>query len=591
MRFGPRNSAFLFLLRTCWQLAGRGERRMLVAAYALCITANAIILLEPLVIARVIQTIAEGGPDVLHHLTVWLGIWLGLAASMWAIYGPGRVIERRFAFRLRTNLTLKLYRGITRLPWSWHQNHHSGETINRVNFSAQSISEFAGSQYLYIQLVMRLTGSVVALLVLAPLAGLIVAVALPLQAFMFRRFDRLIAALSRQQANAEHGVAAGLTDYLGNIATILTLRLQAATEGELTRRLLLVKRPLYADINVTETKWLLFGMAMRGINAAALLAFVWEAREQPTAVIVGTAVAIIQYLRQSGDSFFAAQALFQSLIKAKVNVDNADLGEVLAQGVSHGVASVDPKWREARIAGLSFSYEDVEHRPHLLADVSLRLDRGRRVALVGGSGAGKSTLLRLLRGFHEAQAGELVVDGARQPGIGSLADLSTLVPQDAEIFENTIRYNLTCGVLDDATAITEAMRLSAFDSVLADLPNGLDTDIRERGVNLSGGQKQRLALARGLLAARGSSLLLLDEPTSSLDPATEALVFDRLLVAREDACIVASLHRLHLLDRFDHVYVMEDGRVVEEGSFTRLIAGGGVLARLWAAQQRETVEG
>ena len=131
--------------------------------------------------------------------------------------------------------------------------------------------------------------------------------------------------------------------------------------------------------------------------------------------------------------------------------------------------------------------------------------------------------------------------------------------------------------------------MACLNPVLELLSNGIDTDIRERGVNLSGGQKQRLALARALFAAKDSSILLLDEPTSSLDPVTEAIVYDRIFAGLPDTCIVSSVHRLHLLSRFDRIYVMDRGRIVEEGSFTELIAREGALHRMWAAQQRSDI--
>ena len=132
-----------------------------------------------------------------------------------------------------------------------------------------------------------------------------------------------------------------------------------------------------------------------------------------------------------------------------------------------------------------------------------------------------------------------------------------------------------------------AVRMSCFDTVVDTLPQGLDTKMTERGLNLSGGQKQRLALARGLFAARDSSLLLFDEPTSALDPATEAQVYDRVFASRSDACIVSSIHRLHLLSRFDHIYVMEGGRIIEQGSLSDLLAQNGELARLYRLQMED----
>ncbi|HLI93067.1 MAG TPA: ABC transporter ATP-binding protein, partial [Puia sp.] len=124
-----------------------------------------------------------------------------------------------------------------------------------------------------------------------------------------------------------------------------------------------------------------------------------------------------------------------------------------------------------------------------------------------------------------------------------------------------------------------------FTEVVRQLPQGLESDIREKGVNLSGGQKQRLALARGILAARDSSLVLLDEPTSSVDPRTEALIYERLFAAFADKAIISSIHRLHLLPHFDYVYLLHHGRVIAEGSFDELRTHNAAFRELWRHQQ------
>ncbi len=168
-----------------------------------------------------------------------------------------------------------------------------------------------------------------------------------------------------------------------------------------------------------------------------------------------------------------------------------------------------------------------------------------------------------------------------------MAGAATLIPQEPEIFENTLRHNITMGIPATEEEVRQAMWVACFDRVAAGLPKGLESDIREKGVNLSGGEKQRLALARGVFALRDSSLVLLDEPTSNVDPGTEMLVFTRLLELLKDRAVVASLHRLHLLRLFDYVYVMKEGRVVEEGRFEELCRGEGEFARLWARYAAE----
>ncbi len=141
-----------------------------------------------------------------------------------------------------------------------------------------------------------------------------------------------------------------------------------------------------------------------------------------------------------------------------------------------------------------------------------------------------------------------------------------MIPQEADVFEASVRENLTFDVACDEIELRSAIHTSGFETVLEGMPNGLDTLISERGFNMSGGQRQRLCLARGLLAARGRSLLLLDEPTSALDPVTEAHVHRRLDASFEDACIVASVHRMSLLEHFDRVVLMVDGRIVDCGT-------------------------
>ncbi len=200
-------------------------------------------------------------------------------------------------------------------------------------------------------------------------------------------------------------------------------------------------------------------------------------------------------------------------------------------------------WHELLVHPLSFSYDAEKQQ---LREVSLRLARKRKIALIGESGCGKSTLLQLLRGLSSSPEARLTVDGGITLPLSALAGTTTLIPQEPEIFENTIRHNVTMGIPASEEELRHALRVAAFDRVVTSLPQGLESDIREKGVNLSGGEKQRLALARGVFSIRDSSIVLLDEPTSNLDPGTELAIFDRLFATLTDQCVVSALHRLHL---------------------------------------------
>jgi ABC-type transport system involved in cytochrome bd biosynthesis fused ATPase/permease subunit len=169
---------------------------------------------------------------------------------------------------------------------------------------------------------------------------------------------------------------------------------------------------------------------------------------------------------------------------------------------------------------------------------------------------------------------------------------TTLIPQDAEVLEATLAENLSlCEALDGPpprNRYARALDLARVSDFVGTGKNGLESTIAERGANWSGGQRARVALARGLLAAEGSALVLLDEPTANLDPQTEAAVYDNLFLALRDACIVSSIHRLNLLERFDEVLVMHNGRLVAQGRPAVLAAVSPDFRRLMSAHRRET---
>jgi ABC-type bacteriocin/lantibiotic exporter with double-glycine peptidase domain len=240
--------------------------------------------------------------------------------------------------------------------------------------------------------------------------------------------------------------------------------------------------------------------------------------------------------------------------------------------MSAGTNHLGAHWR-LQIRDLTFRHGVKGESAPVLDRVHVALESGKRYALVGSSGSGKSTLLRVLGGLYAAE--RIALDIASMPAMVNaeeasvlLRSVATLIPQDAQLFEGTLSENLAlCRSLEGEPSIAQyphAIRVACVDDFVA-ADTGLDCLVAEGAANWSGGQRARFALARGILAARGSALLLLDEPTASLDPRTESRVYDNLFDAFPDACIVSSIHRLELLHRFDEVIVMRDGRVVEQG--------------------------
>jgi len=331
----------------------------------------------------------------------------------------------------------------------------------------------------------------------------------------------------------------------------------------LRSRLLAVFAPLRRNIVFNEVKWGGIDLLNGGMRTGLVALYAWLDFRQRGTISVGTAVVVHQYSQQVGNVVAAMAMHWNDLVRQKTEV--ADVDPIFNSAERRLDTAGVPDWREIRVEGVRFVHPGAGAGRPALDGVSIELRRGRRIALIGESGAGKTSLLRVLAGLVDAEAVSIAVDGTPHPRLKHLGATSLLLPQDPAVFESTVRENVTMGLPYTQSEIERACELAGFTSVIEQLPQGFDTVISERGLNLSGGQKQRLALARGLLAAKEVGLVLLDEATSSVDASTEGEIYDRVMSAFGGACIVSSVHRLHLLKRFDTVIVMEDGRVIDTG--------------------------
>ncbi|MEM8586522.1 MAG: ABC transporter transmembrane domain-containing protein [Pseudomonadota bacterium] len=275
--------------------------------------------------------------------------------------------------------------------------------------------------------------------------------------------------------------------------------------------------------------------------------------------------------------FSGAERVFETLDREPAIKDPAD-------------AKVLPKVRgDIRFETVWFSYG--ENIPALLG-IDIEVKAGTTVALVGPSGAGKSTILNLIPRFYDTTNGRVTVDGTdiRDVTVGSLRDNLALVSQEITRFNDTVGNNIAYSRPDASQAeIEAAARAAAADEFIHELPDGYDTVVGEHGVRLSGGQRQRLSIARAML--KDAPILLLDEATSALDTKSERQVQAALNELMEGRTTVAIAHRLSTIVRADLIYVLNQGRVVEQGRHGELIARSGLYAKLWAMQTRDDDDG
>ena len=195
--------------------------------------------------------------------------------------------------------------------------------------------------------------------------------------------------------------------------------------------------------------------------------------------------------------------------------------------------------------------------------------------------------MKIFRELYDTQNVKLILnDKILEDGFKSISSDIALIPQEPEIFNTTIKENITLGISKSPDELKRYAKLTGFNSVVNKLPKKFNSYIYEKGVNLSGGEKQRLALARGLMASEDKAIILLDESTSSVDLQNEMKIYENIFKNYSNKTIIASIHRLHLLSFFDKVYFFKNGKIIESGTFEELKKNSNEFRRIWAKYKR-----
>jgi ATP-binding cassette, subfamily B, bacterial len=487
------------------------------------------------------------------------------------------------------DLRRTLYAHIQRLSLSFHDASQTGDLISRVTSDIDSVQSFVTSGLLSVLIdCLTLVGMVTIMFCMNWRFTLIALSIAPVLFLVVFRYTRLIRKSSREVRKKEGQIASTVQEVLSSIRVVKAFaredyeqkRLEEesleSVEIALRARALKSRLAPFVEIIVglgtSLVLWFGSRMVLRGaLEAGSLIIFIWY---------LGKMYKPMQDLSKMTDTY------------AKASVAYERIQEVLQS--EREVKDLPGARRAGKLRGdIEFDHVTFGYEPNqpVLKDISFKIEAGTVAALVGPTGAGKSTIISLIPRFYDPDSGVVKIDGrdVRRLQQKSVRDQVSFVLQETVLFHATVWRNIAYGKPDASREeILQAAKLANAHEFIDKMLEGYDTMIGERGVTLSGGQRQRIAIARAVI--RNTPILILDEPSSGLDAASEELVFqalDRLMLGKTSVVIA---HRLATIQRADRIFVVKDGAIAETGTHGDLMKAGGLYAELHQIQFRAVTE-
>ncbi|PIN75109.1 hypothetical protein COV18_05140 [Candidatus Woesearchaeota archaeon CG10_big_fil_rev_8_21_14_0_10_37_12] len=588
-----KDDPIIYLTRLMWTYS-KGNRSSLILCTFLFFCSGIVAFFEPLIVAKLLNIIQEQGihsgniPTILGLLFLFILLVLGF----WIFHGPARVIERKNAFMVEVNYKKSLIDGTMNLPMDWHTNHHSGNTIDKIEKGTVALEQYSGTTFEVIDTIMKLVGSYFALVYFNIHSAYIVAFVILITLHVIFTYDNKLRKQYRELNLADNRITEKVYDTISNITTVVILRLEKLASKQILQRMLAPFSIFKENAKLNEVKWFLVSLFGGIMMFLVLGTYIFKNYHAGLPILIGSLYALYGYVERIKDIFFRFAYRYGDIVRWKTAVENAEeISNEFKNEQTIKQINLNNNWQKISINNLSFNYAGDEGELHLNS-ISLSIKRNERIALVGESGSGKTTFLKLLRGLYKPKQVNLLVDNKHiQQGFNAIGSNILLLPQDPELFTTTIRENITMGGRYSDSQIKKYGNIACFTKIIKKLPRGLDSSIVEKGVNLSGGEKQRLALTRGLLASENKPILLLDEPTSSVDPKNELQIYKGIFSEFKNKTIISSIHRLHLLTHFDKIYLFKKGNIVARGTLTEVLKNGEFL-KIWKkyTQKREMQE-
>jgi ATP-binding cassette subfamily B protein len=571
-----KDNPYIKLSRYSWTLF-KEHRFQQIVIYSIFIVSIGISSLSPILYKWLINKI-QTSRDVLHSVWIYALACIGLKLVEWLLFASIYKKQKSFSFVLSAAYLVRMHDKILRLSTEWHQENHSGAIINRLKKSYEALKCFLSDDFMFIRTFFRFIFALLALVYFSPLYGVLGLLLGFLTMYSISRLDKIYLSCLDDLNERDHVVSSLLTDNLMNYKTIVSLRLENKVTENLREKIATLKLPFLRAAKTDALKWAIVDTLITLIYVVIAIGYVYQHYIPNQLFLVGGLVAVLAYSVQFTGAFHDIAWLYA--LVSRIYADFKSFETVLSVkevDINGSFSKRENNWNRIKIHQVNFVHKSKPTEPDTdefqLSVDNFEIGRGQKIALIGESGCGKSTLLNLLRGLYKPTDSQVYLDG-NASSWDEMEEQCALFPQEPEIFNDTLLYNLCLGLSFPDFQIKEACDMAMLSKVLAKMPNGLLTKINQKGTNLSGGERQLLAIARGILLANDSAILLLDEPTSSLDPVKERMIIRNLFRHFDNKTIISVLHNHSLLSYFDYVYIIEKGRVAWQGKFEEMELNG-----------------
>lgn len=578
------------VVRRLWRLL-RDYRGQIAVATAVLLVQTGCLLAGPALVRYGVDSgLTNGDAGALNTAAaLYLVVaCIGLLSGRWVIWLVSRTGER-FLRELRE----KVFKHLMGLSMDFYEREKTGRLVSRMTADIDALQELISQGLvLFVQNILIFLGAVTAVFILSWQLALAILVIVPPLLIASRWFRR---ESNRAYLAVRERIGENLATLQEGLEGVRVVQAFGRERGWIRRFDDTNEARYEANLETVRISAKYFPFVeFTGVLGIAIVVGVGGFFVDQNIVTVGTVLAFVLYLnnlfepiQQLSQLYNTVQAAGAALHKVFVLLDTETT-------IDEKPGAVDLPTRGAiEVEDASFAYgggppdtDGVQHPvgPLVLRDVSLTVEPGERVALVGPTGAGKSTLAKLMVRFYDPRDGAIRFGGVdlRDATMVSLRERIVVVPQEGFLFAGTVRENIRVGRAEATDAeVDEAVTALGLDDIFGAFPDGLDTEVRERGSRLSAGEKQLVSLARAALA--DPALLVLDEATSNLDPGTERHVEQALEHLTEGRTVVVVAHRLSTAARCDRIAVVDDGRLMEVGTHDELLERRGRYSRLYAA--------